>query len=243
MPDLPITSDSVPPWTRGGLVSTAADDSPGAFFCKRVLDLSLGTLSTLVVFPLLLVIAVLVKLDSPGPVIFVQERVGARRRRRAGRPVWEVAHFRLFKFRSMVEHADQTLHRAHIAAFVEGRLDTTGSVKLESDRRVTRVGKILRRTSLDELPQLFNVLRGEMSLVGPRPVPPYEAAVYTPWQRERLAALPGITGPWQVNGRGVVSFVQMVQIDIDYVRTQSVWLDLKILLATIPAVISGRGAV
>ena len=101
---------------------------------------------------------------------------------------------------------------------------------------------MLRRTSLDELPQLLNVLKGEMSLVGPRPVPPYEAAAYQEWHRERLAALPGITGLWQVKGRGTVTFTEMVRLDIEYVRRQSLWLDIKLLLATIPAVMSGRGA-
>jgi lipopolysaccharide/colanic/teichoic acid biosynthesis glycosyltransferase len=231
------------PWTRGAYVRTASlRPSGGSYLAKRALDLSLGTLLIVGLLPLLLLIAALIKIDSPGPVFFVHERVGARRRLRAGEPVWEVVHFPLIKYRSMVQHADQSLHEAHISAFVEGRLDTTGSVKLMGDSRVTRVGRWLRRTSFDELPQLLNVLRGEMSLVGPRPVPPYEAAVYTDWQRERLAALPGLTGLWQIKGRGIVSFVEMVQMDIEYVRTQSIWLDLKILLATIPAVLSGRGA-
>ena len=118
------------------------------------------------------------------------------------------------------------------------RLDS----RLIDDPRVTRIGRILRRTSLDELPQLFNVIRGEMSLVGPRPVPLYEVAAYQPWQRERLAALPGITGLWQVRGRCELSFEDMVRLDVEYIRNQSIWLDFKILSLTIPAVLSGRGA-
>ena len=125
---------------------------------------------------------------------------------------------------------------------MEARFDTTQGAKLTDDPRVTRIGRILRRTSLDELPQLFNVLKGEMSLVGPRPVPLYEAAAYVDWHLERLAALPGITGLWQVRGRGRVSFAEMVRMDIAYVRNQSPLLDITLLLSTIPAVMSGRGA-
>jgi lipopolysaccharide/colanic/teichoic acid biosynthesis glycosyltransferase len=146
----------------------------------------------------------------------------------------------------MVDGADQSLHAEYVRAFVEGRVDAgdggDAAFKLAHDPRVTRVGRILRRTSLDELPQLFNVLKGEMSLVGPRPVPPYEVAQYRESDAERLAALPGITGLWQVDGRGTVPFDEMIRMDREYVRNQTVWLDLKILAATIPAILSGRGA-
>ena len=125
---------------------------------------------------------------------------------------------------------------------IGGANGTGAPFKLTHDPRVTRVGRLLRRTSLDELPQLFNVLKGEMSLVGPRPVPPYEVAQYHEPDAERLAAVPGITGLWQVNGRGDVPFAEMIRLDREYVRNQTVWLDLKILLATIPAIVSGRGA-
>jgi lipopolysaccharide/colanic/teichoic acid biosynthesis glycosyltransferase len=206
------------------------------------MDVLLALLLLVALLPLLVLIAVLIKLESRGPVIFVQERVGARRRSHLGGTVWEVVNFPFYKFRSMVRDASQSLHEAHIQAFVEERLDTTRTVKLTADPRVTRVGRFLRRTSLDELPQLVNVIKGEMSMVGPRPVPVYEAAAYLDWHRERLAALPGITGWWQVKGRGLVSFTDMVRMDIEYVRNQSPWLDIKILLATIPAVLSGRGA-
>jgi lipopolysaccharide/colanic/teichoic acid biosynthesis glycosyltransferase len=207
-----------------------------------VTDVLLAALMLVVLLPVLTLIAVLIMMDSPGSVIFVQERVGARRRSHKGRTVWEVASFPCYKFRSMFEHANQSLHQAHIRAFVEERLDTSVTVKLTDDPRITRVGRLLRRTSLDELPQLLNVLKGEMSLVGPRPVPPYEAAAYQDWHRERLAGLPGITGLWQVKGRGLVSFTEMVRMDIEYLRSQSTWLDFKIMLATIPAVLFGRGA-
>jgi lipopolysaccharide/colanic/teichoic acid biosynthesis glycosyltransferase len=223
-------------------VRSAGVDRAAFFFCKRAMDVVLASLLLIALLPLLLLIAIAIKLDSPGPVLFVQNRVGARRRSHRGRTVWAVVQFPVYKFRSMVQNANQAVHRAHIQAFVEERLDTAGTVKLTGDARVTRAGRILRRTSLDELPQLFNVLRGEMSLVGPRPVPIYEAAAYLDWHRERLAALPGITGLWQVRGRGQVTFTEMVRMDIEYVRNQSLWLDIKILAATVPAVLSARGA-
>ena len=180
-----MTSESALPWTHAALRTAVANRS-AQFWCKRTLDVLSGALLVVLLLPLLLVIAALIKIDSPGPVLFVHQRVGARRRMQAGRPVWAVADFPMFKFRSIVDHADQALHRAQVLAFVQGRLNPSGSAKLENDPRVTRVGRLLRRTSLDELPQLFNVLRGEMSLVGPRPVPPYEVAAYVDWQRERL---------------------------------------------------------
>ena len=223
-----LRSESALPWSERALRPAAAKGS-ASFWCKRTVDVLFGALLVVALLPLLCIIAVLIKIDSPGPVLFVHERVGARRRMSEGGPVWVVAHFPMFKFRSMFEHADQTLHQAQVLAFVQGHLNLSGSAKIENDRRVTRVGRVLRRTSFDELPQLFNVLRGEMSLVGPRPVPPYEAAAYVAWQRERLAALPGITGLWQVTGRGVVTFDDMVRMDIEYVRTQSLWLDLEAL--------------
>jgi lipopolysaccharide/colanic/teichoic acid biosynthesis glycosyltransferase len=216
------------------------------FQCKRVIDVVLASLLLLFLLPLILLIAVAIKLDTPGPVIFTQQRVGARRQSEEGRIRWGVRTFAFYKFRSMRAGTDQSLHQEHIRAFVHGRLKAsdgaTAAFKLTRDPRVTRVGAILRRTSLDELPQLFNVLTGDMSLVGPRPVPPYEVAEYRAADTERLTAPPGITGLWQVNGRGELSFAEMVRLDCEYVRHSSLWLDFKILLATLPAVLSGRGA-
>lgn len=216
------------------------------FSCKRFMDVVLAALALILLIPLMLLIAILIKLDTPGPVFFIQERVGVRRKSEGRRTIWEIKNFPFYKFRSMVREADPSLHQAYIKAFVEGRVemsDTAGAkFKLTGDPRVTRVGRILRKTSLDELPQLLNVLRGEMSLVGPRPVPLYEAAEYQAWHWERLAALPGITGLWQVKGRCQVLFDDMVRMDIEYIRNQSLWLDLKILFLTVPAVLSGRGA-
>jgi lipopolysaccharide/colanic/teichoic acid biosynthesis glycosyltransferase len=221
------------------------NDNTVAFFLKCLLDRALALLLLIILAPLMLVIAILVKLDSPGPVFFSHHRVGARRRIVDGHVVWDVREFRMIKFRSMVHNADQSLHQAYIKAFAEGRVEEAaenGAFKLSHDPRITRVGRVIRKLSLDELPQLFNVLRGEMSLVGPRPVPPYEVAEYQPWHHERLAALPGITGMWQVHGRCLVTFEEMIRLDIEYVRNRSLWLDFKLLLLTIPAVISGRGA-
>jgi len=232
-----------------GLVSVSTIGNEGRylyFACKRCMDIVLGSLLLVIALPLMLLIAILIKLDSPGPVIFIQERVGARRGSKGGRMIWEVRNFAFYKFRTMVQDADPSIHQAILKAWVEGRAEPSdaGGIKFKptSDPRVTRVGRILRRTSLDELPQLVNVLRGEMSVVGPRPDLPYSVEGYKPWHHERLAALPGMTGLWQANGRCRVSFDDMVRMDIEYVRNQSLWLDLKILFLTIPAVLSGRGA-
>jgi lipopolysaccharide/colanic/teichoic acid biosynthesis glycosyltransferase len=222
-------------------------DYTAYFLSKRVLDVAVALGLILVLLPVMAIIALLIKLTSPGPAFFVQDRIGARRRLdEKGQTVWDVQIFRVFKFRSMIHNADELLHKEHIKAFVNGTLDTEDEnhpdFKLQDDPRITWVGRIIRRTSLDELPQLFNVLRGEMSLVGPRPVPVYEVDEYEAWHYERLAALPGITGLWQVMGRGVVSFDDMIGMDIDYVRNRSMFLDLKLLFLTIPAVLVGNGA-
>ena len=194
----------------------------------------------------LALISLLIKLDSSGPVIYQQERVGCRRRRRGGVTTWELRTFPFYKFRTMFCDADQSLHRRYVRAFCEGQIvaeKTSGAAfKLKNDSRVTRVGRILRRTSLDELPQLFNVLVGDMSLVGPRPVPPYEVEHYQAAHYERFTALPGISGLWQVRGRGRVPFEEMMRMDIEYTQRCSMWLDLKVLMLTIPAVIWGQGA-
>ncbi len=234
-------------WSEATTSLIGGQDKARYYLAKRALDLTLTLLSLALLGPVMLIIAAAIKLDTRGPVFFRQERIGARRVLIDGRTVWEVRKFKVFKFRSMVQDADESLHRAHIQMFVNGTLEGRGAsaaaFKLSEDPRITRVGKILRRTSLDELPQLLNVLRGEMSLVGPRPVPEYEVMEYREtWHHERLAALPGITGLWQVKGRGQVPFEEMVRLDLDYIQHQSFWLDLQILLLTIPAVITGKGA-
>jgi lipopolysaccharide/colanic/teichoic acid biosynthesis glycosyltransferase len=185
--------------------------------------------------------AIAVKLTSKGPILFRQQRIG-----QFGKS------FTFLKFRSMYVDNDPAIHQRYVMQLIAGQAqrnggkgtaDAGGVYKLTKDERITRVGAILRRTSLDELPQLFNVLKGEMSLVGPRPAIPYEVAAYQTWHRRRvLEVKPGITGLWQVNGRSRVAFDEMVRLDLRYAREWSPWLDLKILLRTPRAVIVGEGA-
>lgn len=204
----------------------------------------MGSLMVAVGAPLMAAIAVAIRLDTPGPALFRQVRMGARQRSDGS---WQPTEFEVLKFRSMYHGADESRHREYVEAFVNGAAreveSPNGSTfKLNGDDRVTRVGRFIRRSSLDELPQIFNVLRGDMSLVGPRPVPLYEVAGYAEHHMERFDALPGITGIWQVYGRGRVTFEEMIAMDVRYVRTQNLWLDIKLLIATIPAALSGRGA-
>jgi lipopolysaccharide/colanic/teichoic acid biosynthesis glycosyltransferase len=214
------------------------------FVCKRTMDLVITGILLPLLLPLMLVVAVLIKLDSPGPVFFVQQRIGVKRRIKGGRVTWELYPFSFYKFRSMVNDADPTPHQEYFENFRLGSVngDQWTPFKLTRDSRLTRVGAILRKTSLDELPQLINVLKGEMSLIGPRPALPYEVALYDEIHFERFRALPGITGWWQATARSRVGFEKMIQMDIDYARRASFWFDLEILLRTIPAVLSCRGA-
>jgi lipopolysaccharide/colanic/teichoic acid biosynthesis glycosyltransferase len=217
---------------------------PLYFWTKRLVDILVSAILLVLALPVFLLIAILIKLDSPGPVIFVQERVGAIRYVSRRKIHWRLRTFRFLKFRSMVQNADPAWHKAFVRAFCSGNSPKLGSssFRKSDDSRVTRFGKILRKGSLDELPQLLNVLRGEMSLIGPRPVPVYEVALYGDAQLKRLAAVPGITGLWQVGGRCRVPFKEMVGMDIHYARKASLWLDVKILLRTIPAVFRAHGA-
>ena len=195
-------------------------------FLRRALDVTVSLVALLLLLPVLAVIALLIRLDSPGPVLFVQKRVGK-----------DGKEFSVFKFRSMFTDAEGRL------ASVLNANERSGPVfKMRLDPRVTRVGRPLRRCSLDEVPQLLNVLRGEMSLVGPRPALPREVALYTPEQRARLSVTPGLTGLWQVSGRATLSFEQSVALDLEYVRRQSVCLNVVLILKTIPAVLTGHGA-
>ncbi len=220
----------------------------GRFYllAKRTMDLTIVVLAAPILLPLFGFIAVLIKLDSPGPVIFRQTRVGARCQSRGLRHCWEQRLFECYKFRTMFHNCDQSLHVNYITNFVNGQVEASDEnglpYKLNGDPRVTRTGRWLRKLSLDELPQVFNIVKGEMSLVGPRPVPEYEVAAYQEWHRERLQALPGLTGMWQVYGRSRVTFDEMAQLDIEYVHRRSLLLDIKLLLATVPAVITGNGA-
>ena len=193
---------------------------------KRAFDLVLVGAGIVAIAPLLLAVALAVKFDSPGPIFFRQERVGKHGR-----------HFSMLKFRSMDVGADKQLE------LLRAKNEATGPLfKMKNDPRVTRVGRILRRWSIDELPQLFNVLAGDMSLVGPRPPLPSEVEEYEDWQLGRLRAVPGLTGLWQVSGRSEVPFHDMVRLDLHYIRNWSLALDFEILLRTIPAVLTNRGA-
>jgi lipopolysaccharide/colanic/teichoic acid biosynthesis glycosyltransferase len=207
---------------------------------KRLMDIVVSLTVLVVTLPLMAVIAAAIRLDSPGPVIFRQKRVKGLGPN--GAPIT----FEFLKFRSMRHNADTSVHRRFMAAFIAGKgsFDSAGQpvFKLNTDKRVTRVGALLRKTSLDELPQFLCVLRGDMSLVGPRPAIPYEVAQYKKWHRRRLAVAPGITGLWQVKGRSSVSFDDMVKWDIEYAADCSLGLDISILLHTLPAVFSGKGA-
>jgi exopolysaccharide biosynthesis polyprenyl glycosylphosphotransferase len=193
---------------------------------KRVIDLAGASVALCLTMPLMLVAAAAIRLAGPGPILFRQERVGLNGRR-----------FTLYKFRTMVVDAER--YREALEALNE----MDGPVfKMSRDPRVTKVGAILRRSSLDELPQLFNVLFGDMSLVGPRPPIPAEVVQYEPWQRRRLSMKPGITCVWQVNGRNKIGFRQWMAMDLEYIDNWSLWLDLKIMMQTIPAVLKREGA-
>lgn len=213
---------------------------------KRLLDVCAALIALLLLWPGLLLIALLIRRDSPGPVLFRQTRVGARPRWHGLQLSWEERLFTCYKFRTMLSGCDEQPHIDYIVHFVSGQLEAGESshlpYKLCADERVTRVGRWLRKLSLDELPQLWNIFTGEMSFVGPRPVPVYEVAAYKPWHRQRLKALPGLTGMWQVYGRSRVTFDEMARLDIDYIRRRSLLLDLKLLLATLPAVLKKEGA-
>lgn len=192
---------------------------------KRALDVGCILVVSPLLVPLMLLVALAIKLASRGPVFFRQERVGHQGRR-----------FTCFKFRSMVVGADTTVHRDHLNRLIGANLPMT-KMDSRNDQRLIPCGRWLRVTALDELPQVLNVLRGEMSLVGPRPCIPYEYEKYEPWQKERFDTLPGLTGLWQVSGKNRTTFTEMMDLDIAYVRNKSLWLDLKIILKTIPALL------
>lgn len=220
------------------------------YLAKRVLDIIVASALLLLLSPILVIIALVIVLYSPGPVFFVQERVGAKRRRQDGHVYWQKVNFRCYKFRTMRTDADSSLHQAYMKALIENNQEEMRKLqgqetkirKLIRDPRITRPGRILRKLSLDELPQLWNVLRGDMSLVGPRPAIPYEVELYKPWYLRRLEAQPGITGLQQVKARATFDFDQQMRLDIEYVEKQSFWLDLKIILMTPLVVLSTKGA-
>ena len=192
---------------------------------KRLFDIVMATLLIFMLAPLLLTVVVLIWLDSPGSIFFTQTRIG-----KGGKP------FTMWKFRSMIMGADKQKLELH------NEMSCGVLFKVKQDPRITRMGRLIRKLSIDELPQLWNVLMGDMSMVGPRPALPNEVVHYTFHQRQRLAVTPGITCFWQITGRSEISFHQQVELDLHYIATQSFSTDMVILLKTIPAVLTGRGA-
>jgi len=207
-----------------------------AFLLKRALDLTLTSLILIVLSPLLFLIVLAIKIGSPGPVFYKQMRLGER-----GKP------FTFYKFRSMYVNTDDGQHRSYVKNLIKignpYEIDENGKplFKISDDGRVTRVGRLIRKYSVDEFPQLLNVLRGEMSLVGPRPPLLHEYKDYRDWHKKRLDGTPGITGLWQVSGKNRIPFEEMVKLDIHYLKNWSLWLDMKIILRTIPVMLKGDG--
>jgi exopolysaccharide biosynthesis polyprenyl glycosylphosphotransferase len=206
---------------------------------KRVVDIAGSLVGLLLFSPVMLLTAIAVRMTSPGPVIFKQSRFGKKG-----------IHFSFYKFRSMYSDVNDQIHREYVTDLIKGELEKinqgdkeTPLYKMKSDPRVTPLGQIIRKTSIDELPQFLNVLKGEMSLVGPRPPIPYEVEKYKPWHLRRILEVkPGITGLWQVDGRSTTSFDDMVRLDLRYVQNWSLWLDIKILLKTVKVFLHFKGA-
>jgi len=219
------------PTVTGGL----AGSSLGAVL-KRVVDILGSIVGLSLLSPIFIVITLAIKLDSPGEVVFRQKRIGKNGE-----------EFVFYKFRSMYKDVDDKLHKEYMAKLINSGSDSVpmgkgGCFKMEDDPRVTKVGRFLRKTSLDELPQLYNVLKGDMSLVGPRPAIPYEVEMYNAWHKRRLSVIPGITGLWQVSGRSAKDFREMVELDLKYIDSWSIWLDLKIIFKTFFVVLNKQGA-
>jgi lipopolysaccharide/colanic/teichoic acid biosynthesis glycosyltransferase len=209
--------------------------NPGYLRAKRALDILLALLILLPLCVVVVIVGLLICIDSGGPPIFRQKRVGLKG-----------TEFNMLKFRSMYVNQNDTLHRDAIKHYMQGerlRNDAKGNLtyKLDNDPRITRVGRFIRKTSIDELPQFFNVLRGEMTLVGPRPPLPYEVELYQPHDWLRHSGKPGLTGYWQIYGRSQVTFGEMVELDIAYLQRQSLWEDIKLIALTLPVMITGRG--
>ncbi|HEY2878872.1 sugar transferase [Nocardioides sp.] len=224
-------------WQRGHVIAERRSRRPVRVAArryelgKRALDVSLATVLLVVASPILLIVAVLVGVTSRGPVLFRQTRVG-----RAGAP------FRMLKFRTMRHGCDDEAHRDYVRRLLAEEVEAKdGLYKLLDDPRITRVGAVLRRLSIDEMPQLLNVLKGDMTLVGPRPAMPFEAELFPDWATPRYQVAPGVTGLWQVSGRNRLTMLQGLKLDVAYVEQRSFVVDLIILLRTVPAVL-GRGA-
>jgi lipopolysaccharide/colanic/teichoic acid biosynthesis glycosyltransferase len=225
-------------------------DRRAYYAVKRIMDIVISITLLALLCPFMLLIALMILVYSPGPVFFVQERVGAKRQGYGWHSHWKRVNFRCYKFRTMKVNADHSIHQAYVKALIANNEEqmaalqgeTTTARKLIHDSRIIHPGVVLRKWSLDELPQLWNVLRGDMSLVGPRPAIPYEVEMYQSWHLGRLLAQPGITGLQQVTARSIMDFDKQIRLDIEYIQNQSIWLDFKIILQTPFAIISRRGA-
>ncbi|WP_343776645.1 sugar transferase [Clostridium sartagoforme] len=193
---------------------------------KRALDIIASTLGLIILSPILLVVAILIKLESKGPAIFSQKRIGLNKK-----------EFKMYKFRSMVQNAEELKEKLAKKNEMSGPM-----FKMKNDPRVTKVGKFIRKTSIDELPQLINVLKGEMSLVGPRPSLPKEVLKFEPWMLKRLSVKPGLTCYWQVSGRNNIDFENWMKLDLQYVNDRSFWLDLKLILKTAGVLFGDKNA-
>ena len=200
--------------------------SPIEILAKRVMDVIIAGFGLLISFPILVIVTVFIRIDSPGPVLIRQERIGKDR-----------VPFHLLKFRSMFLGADEEIHKV----LGENPLESS-TLKVPDDPRVTKFGKFLRRWSIDEIPQLLNILAGDMSLVGPRPEETWIVELYNDEQRRRLTMKPGLTGPMQVSGRGALDMEARLALELEYINNYSLWKDIRILLLTIPALFSGKGA-
>ena len=199
----------------------------GARLLKRTIDVMVSAAALLVLAPIFAATAIAIRLEGPGPTFFQQQRVGLRGKR-----------FGMWKFRSMVVNAEKLKEQLAAQNEMQGGV----TFKMKNDPRITRVGRFIRKYSIDELPQFWNVLCGDMSLVGPRPPVPREVALYSPEDRQRLLAQPGLTCFWQVGGRSSIDFAGQVRLDVAYIQSPSVWLDVKLLVQTVPAVLFGKGA-
>src|SRR4030066_798962 len=226
-------------------VNPVSENRSHYFKSKRILDFSLALLALIILSPLMALVAIMIKLDSPGPIFFRQDRVSVRRKFYNHVTYWQKYTFRCYKFRTMVCDADPSLHKSYIKALINNDCESMASLqggdtqirKLTHDPRITRIGRILRKSSIDEIPQFINALLGEISLVGPRPAIPYEVEMYKPWHYRRLETKPGITGLWQVTARSTWDFDEIVSLDIQYIDHQSFWMDLQILMKTPIAVL------
>ena len=232
------------------VLSLVSENKNIYYAMKRIIDVVLASILLVLLFPLMILVAILIYVYSPGPILFKQERVGAKRQLHGKRYYWKRENFQCYKFRTMKVNADTSVHQAYIKALIENDEEKmtvlqgvpTQPRKLVNDPRIIRPGKLLRKLSLDELPQLWNILIGDMSLIGPRPAIPYEVEMYKCWHLRRLEAQPGLTGLQQVMARCTADFDQQVLFDIEYIEKQSLWLDIKIIMKTPLAIISTKGA-